>query len=65
MEKLPQTQSLMHKTCGLLNFLGGSFNIEDLDNKSFSEVVDALLCNGGDVHITISKSFIDRDPNRN
>ena len=64
MEQLQETKSLVHKTCGLLNFLGGSFEIEKLENKPFAEVVDILFRNGGFINVTISKDFLEKTRER-
>ena len=55
MEKLESTKLIVHKTSGLLNFLGGSFSPEKVADMPFSEVIDCLNRNGGAIGITISK----------
>ena len=64
MEQINETKSLIHKTCGLLNFLGGSFDIDELNNKPFGEVVDAIFRNGGFINVTISKDFLQKTTDR-
>lgn len=55
MDKLESTKLIVHKTSGLLNFLGGSFTPEKVTDIPFAEVVDHLNRNGGAIGITISK----------
>ena len=56
-EKLPQTNELVHKTCGLLNFFGGNFSNEEIANKPFAEVADSLFRNGGNLKLSIDLDF--------
>lgn len=51
MEELREVENVIHKTTGLLNFLGGSFTIEDLHKDSFAKIVDSLIRNGGTIVI--------------
>lgn len=44
---------IIHRTAGLLNFLGGNFTKEKLCNMPFSEVVNCVIRNGGEITIGI------------
>jgi len=50
---LPQTEVLIHKTVGFLNYFGCDFTKEKLSERSFSEVVDTILSNGGTINIGV------------
>ncbi len=52
-----ETDLICHKTAGLLNFLGGNFTQEKVENLPFKEVVKNLLCNGGELRVML------RNPN--
>lgn len=54
-----KTNEVLHKTCGLLNFLGGVYTIEELESHSFAEVVHSLISNGCVVKLTLSKEKFD------
>jgi len=55
MEKLNQTKFCIHQVTGLLNFLGGSFDVEKVNRMPFGDVIDSLLRNGGEITINISE----------
>lgn len=40
MEKVEETKYFLNRTCGLLNFLGGHFDMETLSKMPFGDVVD-------------------------
>lgn len=54
----PDTKHLLHTTVGLLNFLGGVFTTQDLEKRTFSDVVDIILKNGGGLTIGIENKKI-------
>lgn len=57
MEILPQTEKMLNKTSDLLWSLGGRFPVEELKKRSFSDVVDSILRNGGEIETRISTSL--------
>jgi hypothetical protein len=54
LKKLHRTEQVVHKTCGLLMFLGGNFFIEDFDRYSYSHILEMLFRNGGDIEVKLS-----------
>lgn len=55
LEPLRETEYLLHRTAGLLNFLGGNFTPEKLSEVPFGEVVDSLFRNGGKMDVGIKE----------
>lgn len=49
----PDVYLVIHKTTGLLNFLGGDFKRKKLDSMPFGEVVNCIIRNGGEITIGI------------
>jgi len=57
MDNLNETNSLIHRTTGLLNFLGGDIDIKRVKDMRFEEVVDCIFKNGGVIDISVSKNY--------
>jgi hypothetical protein len=52
MENLSETEHLIHTTAGLLNFLGGKIESEDLRRMPFEKVSELLLRNGAKLQLS-------------
>jgi len=53
--KHKQTDHFIHTVTGLLNFLGGSFEVGDLEKLSFAEVSDHIIRNGGKIGVGVQQ----------
>jgi len=60
-----ESDYVIHKTMGLLNFLGGSFCEEDMMERSFAEIVDSVCRNGGKINVDISCRYNDKEWSEN
>ena len=54
MQRVDEADFCLHTVAGLLNYLGGSFTMETLEEKSFAEVIDTLIRNGAKISIGIN-----------
>ena len=59
-DKKEEVALIIHKTTGLLNFLGGALTVKQVEDMTFQKVLELIIFNGGKILITEDVNYINR-----
>lgn len=49
-----KVEHFLFKLSGLLNFVGGNFDVESLEKASFAEIAEACFLNGIEIEVSLN-----------